>query len=92
MRGMIDGRRLKRAWDRDELGLLLLGEPPYDYEPDADEGARFTRVRQVADFLRCRPAHERQCPLDHALATLDASDEGWARAAAILLRRTFGMS
>ena len=90
MKGMIDGRRLKRAWDNDELGLLILGEPPYDYEPHADNSARFTRLRQISDFLRCRTAAERERPLSSAVATLEASGEGWARAAAIFLRQTFG--
>lgn len=91
MRGMIDGRLLKRAWDDDALGPLLRGISPYDYEADADDGARFTRLRQVSDFLRCRPATQRQPRLTSALADLDAAPDPWPRAAAILLRRTFGV-
>lgn len=92
MKGMIDGRRLKRAWDGNELGELLLGQPPYDYEPDAAMDAYFTRLRQVTDFLRCRTASERQRPLASAVEKLEASEEGWAGAAALLLKRSFGSS
>jgi hypothetical protein len=92
MKGMIDGRRLKRAWDRDELGELLLGEPPYEYEGDADNQARFTRLRQVTDFLRCRTVAERQRPLTSAILKLEASDDGVAQAAAIFLKQSFGVA
>ena len=89
MKGMVDGRWLKRAWDADEIGALLRGAEGYPFEADADDSARFTRLRQVSDFLRCRPVSHRKPKLDAALADLDAAPEGWARAAAIFLRRTF---
>lgn len=89
MKGMIDGRWIKQAWDSNQLGPLLRGEPPYDYEADADDQARFTRLRQISDFLRCRPATHRQPRLVAALADLDAASESWPRAAAIFLRRLF---
>ncbi len=90
MLGMIDGRRLKRAWDNQELGAMLLGVPPYEYEAGAEAQARFTRMRQVGDFLQCRTARERQPRLAELLHTLERSEEGWARAAAIFLRQRFG--
>lgn len=90
MKGMIDGRLLKRGWDENRLGPLLLGAAPFEYESDADEGARFTRLRQVTDFLRCRSESERARCLPSMLAALDGSDEGWARAAAQFVRHRFG--
>lgn len=89
MLGMIDGRRLKRAWDQNQLGELLLGLPPYDYEGQAPDSARFTRLRQVVDFLRCRTPKERTDPVTQAIATLEASEGGFATAAAVWLRQIF---
>ena len=90
MKGMIDGRRLKYAWDRNELGWLLIGTPPYNYEDDADVQAKFTRLRQVSDFLRCRTANQRQRVLPATMSQLKASDEGWAKAGVLFLTRIFG--
>lgn len=90
MKGMIDGRRLKQGWDENRLGPLLLGEGPFAYEEEADEVARFTRLRQVTDFLRCRSESERARVLPSLLAALEGSDEGWARAAAQFVRHSFG--
>lgn len=90
MIGMIDGRRLKHAWDHDRLGPLLLGESPYDYEPGAGERGFFTRVRQVTDFLRCRTPNERARVLPAMLGALDASELPRARAAAIYVRHALG--
>jgi hypothetical protein len=90
MKGMIDGRRLKRAWDNHELGPLLVGDAPYDYEPDVDAQARFTRLRQVTDFLRCRTQSERQPRLVEALPVLETNPEPWAKAMAIFLKHSFG--
>ncbi|MBA3534085.1 MAG: hypothetical protein H0T73_19360 [Ardenticatenales bacterium] len=90
MLGMIDGRRLKRGWDQNELGALLLGEPPYEYEEQSDTQARFTRLRQVSDFLRCRTAAERDRVLPQTINVLESSTEAWAKAGAIFLRQAFG--
>lgn len=92
MKGMIDGRRLKRAWDRNELGPLLLGEPPYEYETQPpDPTAAFTRLRQVSDFLRCQPPHARERVLPPLLHALEASEAGWARAGALFMQQGFGL-
>lgn len=90
MKGMIDGRRLKYAWDRNELGALVLGTPPFDYEAGADNQVKFTRLRQVTDFLRCRTPAQRQRVLPKMMADLDASEEGWAKAGVLFLTHTFG--
>ena len=90
MKGMIDGRRLKYAWDRNELGVLVLGTPPYDYEAGADTQAKFTRLRQVSDFLRCRTPVQRKRVLPATMAQLEASDEGWAKAGVLFLKHIFG--
>ncbi|MDQ4077173.1 MAG: hypothetical protein M3220_13105 [Chloroflexota bacterium] len=90
MKGMIDGRRLKHAWDNRELGRMLLGVSPYEYEADADTQAYFTRMRQVSDFLHCRTPRERRPRLAELYDTLESSDQGWAKAAAIFLRQSFG--
>ncbi|MGB0389440.1 MAG: hypothetical protein ACPGWR_31865 [Ardenticatenaceae bacterium] len=90
MKGMIDGRRLKHAWDRNQLGALLLGTPPYDYEAGADTQAKFTRVRQVSDFLRCRTPAQRQRVLPATIAQLEGSHDGWAKAGALFLKHIFG--
>lgn len=87
--GMIDGRRLKRGWDQNELGELLLGLPPYDYDGEVTDSARFTRLRQVVDFLRCRTPAERAGHVARTVATLERSDLGFAQAAAIWLRQIF---
>lgn len=87
---MIDGRRLKQAWDEQELGALIAGLPPYTVEEAGDEHAGFMRMRQVADFLQCRSPRERAPRLAELYATLEASEQGWARAAAIFLRQRFG--
>lgn len=91
MHGMIDGRRLKRAWDEHALGALVAGEPPYEYD-DGPPGmqAGFLRMRQVADFLQCRSRHERAARLPELYDTLQTSEHGWARAAALFLQRRFG--
>jgi hypothetical protein len=88
--GMIDGRRLKRAWDHNELGELILGEHPYEYEPGEEtDSARFTRLRQIVDFLRCRTPAERASRLPAAIRLLEQSDLGFAQASAIWLRQIF---
>ncbi|HBY96702.1 MAG: hypothetical protein M5U01_04930 [Ardenticatenaceae bacterium] len=88
--GMIDGRRLKRAWDQSELGELILGQPPYDYAPGEEtDSARFTRLHQLVDFLRCRTATERASRLPTGVRVLEQSELGFAQAAAIWLRQIF---
>jgi hypothetical protein len=89
MKGMIDGRRLKYGWDNNQLGELVLGHSPYDYEADADEQAKFTRLRQVTDFLRCQSARQRQRVVPTMIARLENSDEGWGKAGALFLKRFF---
>ncbi len=88
--GMIDGRRLKRAWDADELGEMILGHPPYTYAADEEtDSARFTRLRQLVDFLRWRTPAERASRLPRAVRVLKESEVGFAQAAAVWLRQIF---